>query len=358
MDNILAHALEKHGSKRKAAKSLGIPESTFRSWLKKEEQGIPIDHKLKGVSTLYSDKGDIKQRWVKTEVDKQQQKELLLALVNGFKQQVHRQPPIESPKETLDDLLSCYILTDYHLGMLSWAGETGENWDTDLAAELLVKWFASAIDSAPASNTAILGNLGDFLHYDSLDAVTPMSGHILDADTRLPKLVNMAIKVLREVVNMLLTKHENVHIIMAEGNHDMASSVWLRALFAEKYELEPRITVDNTHSPYYAYEWGKTSLFFHHGHKKRLKNISETFAGMYREMFGRTKYSYAHLGHLHHVESKEDCLMIVEQHPTLSAKDAYASRGGYLANRGASVITYSKNNGEVSRATVRPEMIQ
>lgn len=63
------------------------------------------------------------------------------------------------------------------------------------------------------------------------------------------------------------------------------------------------------------------------------------------------------MGHLHHVESKEDQLMIVEQHPTIAAKDAHATRGGYIAQRGASVITYSKSAGEVSRSTIRPEMI-
>ena len=149
----------------------------------------------------------------------------------------------------------------------------------------------------------------------------------------------------------------SVHILLAEGNHDISSSIWLRALFAEKYADEPRVTVDNTHAPYYAYEWGDTSLFFHHGHKRRVKEVSNVFAGMYREMFGRTKYSYAHMGHMHHVDIKEDHMMIVEQHPTLAARDAHSTRGGYQSKRGANVIVYHKKFGEVSRITIRPEMI-
>jgi len=116
------------------------------------------------------------------------------------------------------------------------------------------------------------------------------------------------------------------------------------------------VTVDSTETPYYCYEWGKTSLFFHHGHKKKLNDISQVFAGLYREVVGRTEYSYAHIGHLHHVQAKEDSLMIAEQHPTLAAKDAHSARGGYSSMRGASVITYSKCSGEVARQTLRPEI--
>ncbi len=74
-------------------------------------------------------------------------------------------------------------------------------------------------------------------------------------------------------------------------------------------------------------------------------------------MFGRTKYSYAHMGHLHHIDVKENQMMVVEQHSTLAAKDAHSARGGYLSQRGASVITYSKHEGEVARATIRPEYL-
>jgi len=50
-------------------------------------------------------------------------------------------------------------------------------------------------------------------------------------------------------------------------------------------------------------------------------------------------------------------MMIVEQHQTLAAKDSYSVRGGYASKRSASVITYSKEYGEVARQTFRPEMI-
>lgn len=358
---------KKYKSNRAMASALGIDEKTVRRNLKKQikknelteklNDKIPHGQKLRGISTLYNADGEATMQWVKTNADLERQQEMLFETAKALAEELPKEKPIIYTGISNKDLCACYVISDYHLGMLSWPDETGENWNLDIAEDMLVKWFMSAIASASDAHTAVLCNLGDFLHWDGLDAVTPTSGHVLDADSRFPKIVSAAIRVLRRVVNLLLEAHEHVHIIMAEGNHDLSSSVWLRALFAEKYSENPRVTVDNSHNPYYAYEWGGTSLFFHHGHKKRINGISEVFAAMYRDMFGRTKYSYAHVGHLHHKEQKENGLMVIEQHQTLAAKDSHSVRGGYNSQRSASVITYHKQYGEVARQTFKPEMV-
>lgn len=355
------------GNKTEAARRLRIPLNTFRarhsaatlhSSVAELEPYIPDGQKLKGVSTFYDAKGEMRGQWVKTNADLERQLEIIQEAAAGFKADIPKAQPVPYSGTSIADLLSVYVLTDYHLGQMSWAAEAGEDWDTDKSAAFLVNWFARAIEAAPPSDVGVLCQLGDFFHFDGMDAVTPTSKHLLDTDTRYARLVGVAIIALRQIIGLMLKKHRKVHIIMAEGNHDLASSIWLRAMMADKYEKEKRITVDNTAMPYYVYEWGKTSLFFHHGHKKAMSEISKAFAGLFRDIWGRTEYSYAHLGHYHHVASKEDSLMIVEQHPTMAVKDAYAARGGYLSNRGAAVITYSRKHGEVSRINIRPEMVK
>ena len=145
---------------------------------------------------------------------------------------------------------------------------------------------------------------------------------------------------------------------MADANHDPVSQIWLRELFFILYENEPRITVDRSPSPYNVYEFGNVALFFTHGHKRKINNVSEVFASQFREIFGRTKYAYAHMGHLHSVDVKENNLMIVEQHRTLAAPDAYSARGGWLSGRDAKTITYHKEYGEVSRVTINSDMLK
>jgi hypothetical protein len=209
---------------------------------------------------------------------------------------------------------------------------------------------------APDAKTGLFVQLGDMAHFDSLDPVTPASKHVLDADARAYTMVRAGVKLMRESIDTLLRKHDNVHVIIADANHDPFGAIYLRELLTVAYENEPRVKVDDNPNTYYCFVWGENSLFFHHGHKRKIKDVSRVFAGMYREQYGNSKKSYAHIGHYHHTASAEDALMRSEIHPTLAAKDAYAARGGYISQRAANTIIYDKNHGEVGRITVTPEM--
>lgn len=318
----------------------------------------PAGFEVSGVSSLYRPDGSMAAQWVKTRGDARLQQEIMEAAVAAMGEKLPRERPRAAPKACMSDLLNCYVVTDYHLGMLSWHEETGADWDTSIAEELLMKWFSAAIAQSPPAQVAIFAQLGDFLHWDGMDAVTPASKHLLDADGRFQKLVRVAIRAVRRIIGLLLERHHTVHVLQAEGNHDPASSIWMREWLAAIYADEPRVTVDVSPDPYYCYEWGATSLFFHHGHKRRLAQISSTFTAKFREVFGRTRHSYAHMGHLHHIDMKENSVMVVEQHRTLAAPDAYASRGGWMSGRDAQVITYHREHGEVGRVRVSSNMLQ
>jgi hypothetical protein len=324
-----------------------------------QPDNLPEGVKLRGTSTLTDMRtGDAVMQWVKTTADEAAREAAMLAGIQAMAEKLPREKPRNAPKHCRAELLNCYVITDYHLGMLSWGEETGAPWDMAIAENMLVDWFAEAIEQAPNAARAVFAQLGDFLHWDGMDAVTPAHKHLLDADTRFQKLVRVAIRAIRRVVGMLLAKHETVHLVMAEGNHDPASSIWLREWLRAIYENEPRITVDVSPDPYYCVEHGQTALFFHHGHKRKPGDIDTVFAAKFREVFGRTKHAYAHMGHLHHVDVKETNLMVVEQHRTLAAPDAYASRGGWMSGRDAQVITYHAMRGEVGRVRVNAGMLE
>jgi hypothetical protein len=362
-----------HGSHGKAAKALGVCKGTVQRSIdglrrRAANRGyspqhdmtrtVPDGYMVKGVSTYYNAEGKPSGQWVKSSVDAKAQELMMREAIEAMKEEIPRLPPSEPPTSINHQLLNCYVITDYHLGMLSWKEETGDDWDIKIAEDLIVKWFRQAIAQSPNSKQAVFAQLSDFLHFDGMDAVTPASKHLLDVDTRFAKLVRSAIRVLRIVIDMLLSKHQQVHIIMADANHDPVSQIWLREWFSVLYENEPRITVDKSPNPYNAFEWGKTALFFHHGHKRKVANVSEVFASQFREIYGRTKYAYAHMGHLHHLDIKENSMMIVEQHRTLAPADAYAARGGWLSGRDAKVITYSTMYGEVSRISINSDMLK
>lgn len=367
---------DKHGGIRAAVRASGIPYTTFyRNYDKQKkasalnklglkniramDEAMPDNHDIKGTSTLYDAEGNKRLVWVKTNASNDTSKEHLEAIGAALMSDIE---PLYQPKPythiSSTNLCSLYVVSDFHMGQYSSKSETGEAWDLEIAERTFKNWFTQASHAAPYSRQAILCDLGDMLHADSFMPVTPTSKHVLDASGRFHEAVEAAVRCFDHAIGVLLEKHTRVHVIIAQGNHDLSTAHLLARMIARRYENEERLTFDMSVSPYYAFEWGQTSLFFHHGHRKRISDVSRTLAAQFRDIFGRTKYSYAHVGHLHHRDLKEDSLMVVEQHSTLAAKDAHSAGGGYHSERGASVITYHREHGEVARATIRPEVIE
>jgi hypothetical protein len=368
-------AVEKHGSHRRAAKALGINARTIdRSIaalrLLAAQQGhspahdmvhtVPDGFKVKGVSTYYDEAGKPRGQWVKSSIDQERMAQMMREAYEALAGELPRVEPVPGPSLTHDCLCNLYTLTDSHVGMLSWAPETGSDWDLKIAEATLTGCFEHMVNSSPQAGTAIVSQLGDFLHFDGgsgMVPVTPLHGNVLDADGRFSKMVQTAIRILRRVIGYALTRHENVIVLMAEGNHDMASSVWLRAMFQALYENEPRVKVVDSEMPYYVYQHGKTMLAFHHGHLSKNQQLPILFAAQFPQMWGATTKRYAHVGHRHHWDEKEHSGIKVTQHATLAARDAYAARGGWIAERQVTAISYHSEFGEVARNTVTPEML-
>jgi hypothetical protein len=366
-------AIERCGSERKAASALGVSHGTISNSLaslKKRAarsgyspshdmtRTVPDGYMVKGVSTYYDEDGKPRGQWVKSSVDADRQEAIMRDAFAAMAKELPRVKPMAKPAKTKADLCNVYTLTDCHLGALAWHKEGGADWDVKIAERVLVAAFEQMVNSAPAANTGLIAQLGDFLHSDGMLPVTPTNGHILDQDGRFSKIVAAALRVLRRIVDFALQKHERVVVLMAEGNHDLASSIWLRALFKALYENEPRVTVIESELPYYVHQHGETLIAFHHGHMKRNDALPIFFAAQFPKVWGATTKRYAHTGHRHHVEEKEHSGMTVIQHPTIAARDAYASRGGWLSERAAVAITYHAKYGQVARTIVTPDMFE
>jgi hypothetical protein len=366
-------AIEKYGSHRKAAKALNVAKSTVQAavdglrrrasvqgWSPQHDmtRTVPSGFTVKGVSTYYNAEGKASGQWVKSQVDADQRERIIRESIEAMMQDVPRLAPIQQPLETHDNLCNLFTITDFHLGMLANEKESGADWDLKIAEKLLVGVFEQAILATPFAKVGFINQLGDFLHSDGIMPVTPTSGHIVDQDGRFAKIVTVALRLLRRIIDIALMRHETVVVLMAEGNHDITSSIWLRVMFKALYENEPRVQVIDSDLPYYQYQHGETMLAFHHGHLSKNDSLPLLFASQFPKIWGATTKRYCHTGHRHHVEEKEHSGMKVIQHATLSARDAYASRGGWLSEREATAITYHKQFGQVSRTTITPEMLQ
>lgn len=357
----------KYETSAAAAEALGVTERAVRNAVaavKKnaakegwsESNRIPDGYRLKGRSTLIDADGNTKIEWIKTEVDKDRMEEIMREITETLAEPIKPWPIVKAPKKTASELCTVYTITDYHIGAYSWKEESGDDWDLKIAEETLYKAFTDMIDASPDSEQAVFCQMGDFLHWDGLSAITPLNKHVLDADGRYGKLVQIAIQTCIRAVEMLLHKHKRVHVVICEGNHDLTGSVWLQAIMRNAFEKNKRVTVDDSVFPYYSFSWGKVFLGWHHGHLTRIKGLAGKFFSepRFRKDMSGAEYIYLSTGHYHTKESFEDSGAYVERHPTLNARDAYGARGFQHSQRGALAITYDKDKGEITRITVTP----
>lgn len=307
--------------------------------------------KLKGYSHFDTDT----KTWYKAFADTEGQ---AIEAIEQACQSIKPLARVKSPRKVRSDLLNMIHVTDYHLGMYAYGPETGDDWDMKIARREFGRVIGSLVDSAPPAEVGVFSQGGDFLHYDSLEAVTPTNKHVLDADTRAAQMVEVALDLHCFAIDELLRKHRKVIAVIAEGNHDLMSSIWLRKAMKQYFSKNPRVEILDTEFPFYAYLHGEIMLAWHHGHKVKNKSLPSLFASepRYREMWGKARYTYIHTGHYHQTEQdqSEHGGAIVERHPTLASRDAHAARGGYVSWRGIRRITYHKTKGEVSRQTETP----
>lgn len=337
--------------KRKAAKFGYAPEHDFT-------RPVPDGYVAKGVSTYYNAEGKPSGQWVKASLSHEALVDAMREAVEGFKDEIPPVVSIAAPVASEEHLCNLYTFTDYHLGMLAWHQEGGSDWNISIAERTIIAALQQMIEQSPKAHTAVINIQGDFLHTDGKTPVTPASKHVLDADSRFPKIRKSAIRVIRSMVAMSLLRHQEVHLIIAEGNHDEEASGWLADLFSVHYEEEPRVTVNDSVLPFYVFEWGSTMLGIHHGHKVKNESLPLLFAAQFPQQWGRTSRREIHCGHRHHRDEKEYNGVTVVQHPTLAARDAYAARGGWIADRAAWAITYHKKYGAVGRVMITTEMLE
>lgn len=261
-------------------------------------------------------------------------------------------PPMTPPEDVMDDLVTVYPIADAHLGMLAWAMETGEDYDSRIASERIQSWIGRAVSSSPASKEAIIIDVGDLTHADDQKNMTPGSGHILDVDTRHFRTLDITIKTLVTCVETALARHEKVTVSVLKGNHDPNSYLTVLFSIAAWFRNEPRVDVLKQPGDFFVREFGKVLISANHGDKASAQRLVMFLADRYAEMWGRTVFRYLFTGHNHHLKSADIGGMTWEQLNGVTAQDYYTFSHAFSGRAQLSGITYHKDEGVRSRVYV------
>lgn len=365
-------AIEKYGSHRKAAAALGVTKSSVTDSMKALRkkaalQGYSPEHDMtrtvpdpftvSGISTMYTPKG-IAAQWVKTRVDAEKQALLLKEAIAVMCNDVPRLPPVDAPQHTMSSLLNIIPIGDPHHGLLAWAAETGDDFDSEIARHLTLGAVDRLMQSAPAAETCIILPLGDVFHMNDQTNATPASKHQLDVDSRYVKVLGIGIEIYRHAVIRALEKHDKVIVRFVQGNHD-PQAIWALAFTIQAYFSEnPRVTVDLSPSKFWFYKFGQVLIGATHGDTVKHEALLGVMAADRAKDWGDTKHRYWYTGHVHHQSVREFPGVVCESFRTLAAKDAYAAGHGYRAGRDMVCITHHIEHGEIERHRCDIGMIQ
>lgn len=361
---------QKLGNKQAVATELGKARSTVSVLIKRAQKhldlptgvqssltgtGVDAQHAHSGWRTEFDENGEkignVYWQMPKEDAARKSLEDYVATIKEAFGDLGKSKPrKVEPIVDT--DLLTRYILTDLHFGMMAWARESGADYDLKIAVDRLHTSMDLLVSSAPSSDTGLICNLGDAFHANDQKNMTPGHGHILDMDGRFAKIAIETTKAFIYCIEAAKRKHRRVKYVAVNGNHDPDQNHWLTIALMMRYENDPAVDIVWNPSKLYARQFGRNLLCMHHGDKSKPERLVHQVADTYAELWGRTHWRYLDTGHIHHDSGKEIGGVSWESHRTLAAKDAHAAGSGYIARQTMKAITVHREHGEIVRNTV------
>lgn len=324
-----------------------------------QSDNLPEGVQLRGTSTL-TDMRDGTQvlQWVKTSAAHDAQVAAMRALAAELCENVKGKSRLVALKSKRQDSesLSAYMIGDAHIGAYSWAEETGNDFDIDIASRDIKAAIDLLVDGSPASETGYLVDVGDFLHADDRSNKTPEHGNVLDVDSRFPKVRRVARDVLKYCVGRMLEKHDHVEVFQVIGNHNPESAGWMAMVIEAYFDNNPRVVVETSPSTVYYRKFGNVLIGMTHGDKVKMAELPSIMAYDRASDWGQTEYRYWWTGHIHHTVQQEYRGCFVEAFNTLAAGDAWHASSGYRAARQMQRIDINRETGIYNRGIANLSM--
>lgn len=219
-------------------------------------------------------------------------------------------------------------LPDLHVGLLSWAAETGADYDVHIAKAGFMQCMYDIVGRCEGRGFSriYLVTLGDLLHIDN-DHQTTTKGTLQQADGRMAKIFGFALDMMMAGIDLLMTIAP-VEVVYLSGNHDRVLGYTLIKALEMAYRRDRGITFDVEPNPQKHRLIGVSLIGWTHGDMSR-KNIGDWLIDRAREDYGKSLYAEVHSGHIHHEYVRQDGAVIVRSLPTISNASWWEHQQGY-----------------------------
>lgn len=394
-------AYKKYGSKRSAARELGIPRSTFRRILGKAENLPNTDSKLEKTFTKDSAVITTKSYNIQTlddaieyaevnledwEVDrytvnswevtmgseksgtgkpesftnyqvkvwlKRKKPEMAEIVLNNLIERLNTSTfEYSKPTPRSKEILLVPGLVDHHFGLLAWGKETGDgDYDLKIAENLYANALRQGVDSI--SNYEISQFLfpigSDLFHINNPDNLTPKGKNHLDVDSRLAKVFETGLYSVIDAIEYA-RKIAPVEIKWIPGNHDPETSFYLCKVIDAYYRNNPDVVVDVSPQWRKFYKWNNTLIGMCHGDEEPHQKLPTIMADSVPKLWAECKYKEWLVGHVH--KKKEMNFIGVDSFgstiirflPSLCKIDHWHYKKGYVGgNKSMEMLAYGKH---------------
>ena len=212
--------------------------------------------------------------------------------------------PIIFPKKLKDDSLDDEKMLEIpgielHLGKMAWNGDTGEDYDKNIAQERFYKILEEITYQQETEKCGkcllCIGN--DFFNSDTVNSTTT-KGTPQSNDLRWKKMFLLGLQMYKDMIVTLRERFNEVEVRLVSGNHDEMASFYLYMALAQFFSEDNVIHFSDNYKKVQCCVFGNNLIAFSHGDanlKRLIKSIPIEF---YKE-WGSTIYKELHLGHLH-----------------------------------------------------------
>lgn len=206
---------------------------------------------------------------------------------------------------------------------------------TQGAPESLTLWLGSDMvnsDTPHGTTTRGTPQDDDGLPHRGIDAAFDLSVEMID---RLSAIAPLTVRVV-------------------SGNHDLRTCHALAKGLHVAYNVVARrddVNVICDYAPHQAELYGNSAILATHGDGlKKSRSLSSILSTQWPEMWGRSRFRYALVGHLHHLKEIDQDGIHVLQLSSLANLDRYHHQHAYsLAQRGQVAFLFDRHHGMTAR---------
>ena len=352
-----------------AAALLGITPSTMRDHVKAVKnyaaqhgysenfdarRHVPEGEIVIGRS-VYTTNNDDEKVWLKTRrtIQQAEKSEAFNAMVDQLNQgviPVKRKP--KGKKVRKDDLMPTVIIGDAHIGALAFKKETGDrDFNVGKATREVDEAICALVDQMPEAKNGLLVSLGDLAHSDRGNPASTTKGTLVDMSCSYEDQLRACAQVLMNGVEQMLTKVDNVTLVVARGNHDDHTSLAVQVILETYFRKEPRVNVLQSSQYVHYVRWNKWLLGIHHGDKIKAAKLAQIMPRDMPKDWGETTHRQFLVGHFHHASVQEFEGVTVSKHGCLAPPDRWHSSMGYGSNHTMDLIVYKAEGGKLMTCT-------